>query len=180
MSFGDKAQIAEFKRFQQEYSSYTFDRAYRQIESLTGTLPVVPREQYRLFCAFALFKIALSKPTSKPTKLPAQILHFDQRLLADVRDLRADSIAERWNQFRTATFISGLETIAQGNPDLTMVISYLNSDPNGKSYLNFVNENRGKPTLDLNPQFLHFLPTSNLSGLITDREYEQVRLAPRK
>jgi hypothetical protein len=176
----ESSEIKEFLRFQREYSSMTFDSSYRRIESLTNSLPLVPREQYRLFCAFALFKIAMSKPKGKPTKIPVQILHFDQRLLSDVRDLPSAIIADRWNQFRTPEFISALETIAQGNTDLTMVINYLNSDPNGKSYLNFLNENRGKATLDLDPKFLHFLPTSSPSGLISDREYEQVRLTPRK
>jgi hypothetical protein len=68
-----------------------------------------------------------------------------------------------------------LETIAQGNSELTMVISFIKSNPAGQSYLDFLNDNRGKQVLDIDPKFLQFLPPSR-TGLISEVEYRQVKL----
>jgi hypothetical protein len=177
------AQITELIKIQKDLSIVGFERGFQRIEELSQSLPVVPREQYRLFLGFCLFKLHQAKARVKTTRLPPQILRYHDRLLADVSNLSVGEIRERWTQFRSPKFVSALEAVAHGHPDLTAVVSIVKSNPTGKAFLDLLNENRGKTFGDLNPKFLAFLHPSPFSGnlpMITDREYEQIRLLPRK
>jgi hypothetical protein len=173
-------QISELISIEKNFNGMGFESSYRRIEDLTQTLPVVPREQYRLFCAFCLFKIQLSRTRLKTPKVPPQILLYHERLLSDVRSLSAEEVRRRWAEFGNPKFVAALESIAEGHPGLVAVLALIQSQPTGKAFLNLASEDRTKAVTDLNPRFLHFLPREPSGSLISAGEYAQVRLLPRK
>jgi hypothetical protein len=180
MSDFSPEQIAQMLSIQRTFNAIGFDSAFRLIEDLTQSLPIVPREQYRLFSAFCLFKIQLSRTHIKSPRVPNHILRYHDRLLADIRDIPPEVVNARWNQFKAPKFVAALEAVAEGHPDLIPVIALVKSNPTGKGFLDLIDEHRGRNITDLNPRFLHFLPRNTTGLLISEREYDQIRLLPKK
>lgn len=172
-------QIAELIALQKGYDMMSFNDACDKIFQMTSHLPLVQREQYRLFCGFCLYKIRFQKMRVKSQeKLPDQILYYHKRLLEGIEDLSSFQVRERWTEFGSESFVRGLEMVAQGVPGLNKIVSFIKSKPTGKDFLKLIEEDRQKEYIEMNPAFLHFLPRTpfGCQNLITDAEYEQVRL----
>jgi hypothetical protein len=116
----------------------------------------------------------------KAPRLPAQISRYHERLLEDIRDLSFAEVTARWSQFKAPKFVAALELIAQGHPELAAVLALVKSNPTGKGFLDLLSEHREKNIAELNPRFLYFLPRAPRGLLISDSEYEQVRLLSQK
>lgn len=176
-------EIAELLEIQKRYGGLRFNDSWDKIFEMTKHLPVVQREQYRLFCAFCLYKIGIqNQRVRSQEKLPEQILYYHKRLLEGIEDLSSFQVRERWAEFGTETFVHGLEMVAQGIPELNKIVSFIKSKPTGKDFLRLIEEDRQKDYIEMNPAFLHFLPQVpfGCKNLITDAEYEQVRLQQSK
>ena len=174
--------IIEIKESMKYGSS--FSGFYSKIEQETNDLPLIQREQYRLFCLFCLYQIY--KPKSK-SHLPELILNFHSRLLSDRYQLTAKQIQQRWKDFgvNSPYFLNSLEIVANGNPDLNRIISFIKTPATGNDFMNFLNENSNnlKSVLEYNPEYLSFLPKTipndlHFKSLISEEEYEQVKLNP--
>lgn len=175
--------IIEIKNSLREpYTS--FNGIYSKIEQETKDLPLIQREQYRLFCLFCLYQIY--KPKSK-SHLPDQILNFHTRLLFDRYSLTSDQIQQRWKEFgiKSPYFMNSLEIVSNGDPNLNRLINFIRTPPTGSDFMNFLNENSNdlKNVLEINPEYLRFLPRTipsdlNVQSLISEEEYEQVKLSP--
>ncbi|OHS97543.1 hypothetical protein TRFO_36233 [Tritrichomonas foetus] len=168
------------------YNTFSFNDGYSKVENLTNDLPVIQREQYRLFCSFCLFKIGQQSGGSSQTKkkLPEQILNFHHRLLNDINKLTYFQVKDRWEAFgiKSPSFLKSLTVVANGDPDLERIIRFIKTPPSGKQFLDFLNENSShvENVLELNPVYLHFLPSklNGISNLISQEEYEQVQMSP--
>lgn len=182
ISTEDIKKIIEIKE-SLKYGSFT--GIYSKIERDTNDLPLIQREQYRLFSLFCLYQIY--KPKSKNQHLPEQILNFHSRLLFDRYKLTSDQIQQRWKDFgiNCPYFMNSLEIVSNGDPNLNRLINFIRTPPTGNDFMNFLNENSRdlKNVLEINPEYLSFLPKTipsdlHINSLISKEEYEQVKLIP--
>lgn len=167
-------QIQEIINIQREFSTLTFDDAYKRIEKITEPFSIITREQYRLFCAFCLYK-AKCKPDLP--NLPPQISNFHQRLLSDIHSLYPPIIKDRWKSFGTPIFITALESVSKGDQKLQKIINLIKSPADGFGFLQLIEDRprQANDFLEIKPAFLHFLPQKPNPGknvYITPDEYK--------
>ena len=172
--------VQQIVNIQEKISYQRFQDTCSEIEELTKNINnIINREQIRLFCLFNLYSIKKSRDgVFNPKTLPNQIMDFHRRLFPDIKNLLHSQIEERWEQFGSQSFINVLKAISHGDPDLDLVIHFIESKPTGKDFLNFINKNKDKKkdVLELNPVFLQFIPQvqSSYNTLITDDEYNAI------
>ena len=172
-----KEQILEIVKIQKEFSNLTFDDAFKRIENITEHFSIITREQYRLFCAFCLYK---AKYNGNLTELRRQISNFHERLLSDIHTRFPPLIKDRWKSFGTSIFISALEAVSKGDPKLGQIINLIKSPADGLGFLRLVENSRGSANvfLDIKPTFLHFLPQKpnpSKNVYITPDEYKNFK-----
>lgn len=176
-------QIKKIIEIKESLKYRSFIDFYSSIEKQTNDLPLIQREQYRLFCLFCLYQIY--KPKSRSSHLPEQILKFHTRLLSDRFKLTSEQIQQRWKDFgiNSPCFMNSLEIVANGDPDLCRFINFIKTPPTGGDFMEFLNQNSTnlKNVLEYNPEYLSFIPKKipgdlNIHSLITEEEYEQVNL----
>ena len=170
-------QIQEIVSIQKEFSDLTFDDAFKRIEKITENFSIITREQYRLFCAFCLYKI---KCDANSPALPHQISNFHERLLSDIQILFPPFIKDRWKSFGTPIFIAALETVSKGDPKLDKIIKLIKAPADGLGFLNLIENIQGDPSelLEMKPAFLHFLPQKpnpSRNVYITPEEYKNFK-----
>ena len=174
-----RADIEEILALQRSFEGIGFfgSDSYSRIDQLAGNLPLVQREQFRLFAAICLYKIQIRRGRARGVdRLPSHVLDFQKRLLHDVAKLRPAEIRARLQEFSSKEFIQTLEMITQGCPELDDVLSLVKCAPTGPGYLAMLEEHPN-PKVKIEPQFLHFLPKHFDRKLITEEEYSQVRLS---
>lgn len=170
-------QIQEIVNIQKEFSTLNFDDAFKRIEKITEHFSIITREQYRLFCAFCLYK---TKCDQNSPVLPPQISNFHERLLMDIQILFPPFIKDRWKSFGSPIFITTLEAVSKGDPKLTKIINLIKTPADGLGFLRMMENTQANPngSLEIKPAFLHFLPQKpnpSKNVYITPDEYKNFK-----
>lgn len=172
-----RAEVADLLAIQRAYSGMFLSDAVSHIMSITKPMPLVEREQFRLFALFSIYKYQVNSGRVRSgDRVPPEIFNFHQRLLHDVASLSHREVEARCEKFASGAFLCGLEMVARGCPELERALELVKCKPTGRDFLELLEGSKGA-TINVAPEFLAFLPKVGVEGgLITDEEYEQVRL----
>ena len=177
MSFFSPPQVAQLLSIQKSFSGMFLSDSIERINTLTRDLPVLEREQFRLFAFFCLYKHLsnVGRLRQSDRAILQQIQGFHKRLFEDISAMSQAQVEKRCREFASASFVSALEMVAQGCPELQGIVELVKCKPSGRDFLQFVEGNKGAE-INVRPEFLHFLPKKFSGRLIAGDEYAQVKL----
>ena len=134
----EKDQANAIKRIQKELSCLFFDEACEKFDKLVENLPLIQKEQTRIY----LYSLYLDKDNIKDiNRLPKKMLDFTTRIFPNISTMTPEQIEKQWNLFASPDYILLLNNIPIIRDHFQWFISLLKIKPNFASFSEAIESN---------------------------------------
>ena len=128
----------DMKRIRKEFSRLFFSEAVTKIDSLVENLPLIQREQTRIYLYSLVFE---EYRVNDVSKIPKSMLNFTSRIFPNISSMTPDQIEAQWNQFASAEYINLLQNVPALMKNFPWFISLLQLKPTFGAFSQALSDN---------------------------------------